>query len=196
MQKSYLFELISLVSEVIGDELPIIVGSQSFFAQTDDPPLSVKESEECDFLLFGGKAAERDTINREYGVFSEFSVKKSFFADALGLASVTLPTGWEDRLKPLYDPDGKIVAKCLDPYDLAACKIAAGRPKDLEFLQAALTSELLTVEEFLERSLLVRSKLENDALKDRFERLIDHLQSKHIHSRIADKIRQFIKETF
>lgn len=60
MQKSYLFDLISVVRGVLDEnDLPIIVGSQSIFAQTDDPPRIVRESRECDFLLFGGKAAER-----------------------------------------------------------------------------------------------------------------------------------------
>lgn len=167
MQKSYLFDLISLVDGVLDEnELPIIVGSQALFAQTDHPPLIVRESRECDFLLFGGKTAERDKINREYGVFSTYADEKGYYADALGLASVVLPDGWQERLQPLFDPSEKLVARCLEVYDLAASKIAAGRPKDLEFLAFGFSSGLIFVDQFLERSFLLKSKLENDALKE------------------------------
>jgi len=189
--------LISVVSGVLEkDELPIIVGSQSIFAQTDDPPRVVRESRECDFLLFGGKGAERDTINRQYGVFSTYADEKGYYADALGLASVVLPSGWEERLQPFYDSNGKVVAKCLEIHDLAASKIAAGRPKDLEFLEFGFSSDLFSVDEFLKRSLLIKSKLENDALKDRFDRLLKYLNSKNTHSDITEKLRQFIIDTF
>lgn len=195
MQKSYLFDLISLVDNVLDEsELPIIVGSQALFAQTDHPPLIVRESRECDFLLFGGRAAERDKINREYGVFSPFADEKGYYADALGLASVVLPDGWQDRLQPFLDPSGRAVARCLEIYDLAASKIAAGRPKDLEFLAYCFSSDLILVDPFLERSLLLRSKLENDALGDRFHRLIKHLYGDDRGSGTAEKIKAFISE--
>ncbi len=195
MQKSYLFDLISLIDNVLDEnELPIIVGSQALFAQTDSPPLIVRESRECDFLLFGGKSAERDKINREYGVFSPFADENGYHADALGLASVVLPDGWQDRLQPLLDANGKVVARCLEIYDLAASKIAAGRPKDLEFLTYGFSSDIILVDPFLERSLLLRSKLENDALGDRFDRLIKHLYGGDRRSGTAEKIKAFISE--
>jgi hypothetical protein len=144
VQKSYLFDLISVVRSVLDEnDLPIIVGSQSIFAQTDDPPRIVRESRECDFLLFGGKGAERDKINSDFGVFSTFADEKGYYADALGLASVTLPGGWEERLISLHDPQGKVVARCLDRYDLAASKIAAGRPKAIEFLSDSFESPVV-----------------------------------------------------
>lgn len=197
MQKSYLFDLISVVRGVLDEnELPVIVGSQSIFAQTEDPPRVVRESRECDFLLFGGKSVERDRINSDYGVFSPFADEKGYYADALGLASVVLPTGWEDRLIPFQDSEGKIVARCLDRYDLAASKIAAGRPKDIEFLADAFESGLLSVDDFLGRASLVKDKLENDALRERFERLLKHLNSSTPSSESVNAIRDFVKQTF
>lgn len=195
MQKSYLFELISLVNKVLSkNEVPVIVGSQALFAQTDHPPLIVRESRECDFLLFDGKASERDTINREFGIFSSFAGEKGYYADALGLATVVLPDGWQERLVPLVDPEGKVVAKCLDIYDLAASKIAAGRPKDIEFLAFGFSADLILVDLFLVRSLVLRSKLENDALKERFCRLAKYLNESDRRSEAADKIRTFISK--
>jgi hypothetical protein len=193
VQKSYLFDLIAVVKGVLEpDDLPIIVGSQAIFAQTDDIPSVVRESLECDFLVFR-QTAQREKINCDFGVFSEFADEKGYYADALGLASVVLPIGWDERLEPLRDPDGEIVAKCLEIHDLAASKIAAGRPKDIEFLHAGFSSGLFLIDSFLERSLLIRSKLENDALKDRFHRLLDHLKTHNADLTVVHKLREFIQ---
>lgn len=193
MQKSYLFDLIAVVSGVLGDDdLPIIVGSQSIFAQTDDIPRIVRESHECDFLIFH-QTAHREKINTDFGVFSTFADEKGYYADAIGLASVVLPIGWDERLEPLQDSDGRVVAKCLNVHDLAASKIAAGRPKDLEFLDAGFSSGLFSIDVFLERSLLIGSKLENDALKDRFNRLVDYLRKHNTDLDLVHKLREFIQ---
>lgn len=195
MQKSYLFDLISLVEGVLGEEeLPIIVGSQALFAQTDHPPLVIRESRKCDFLLFGGKSKERDRINREYGVFSPFADEHGYYADALGLASVILPDGWEQRLQPLLDASGKPVARCLEIYDLASSKIAAGRPKDLEFLGFGFSAELISIDIFLERLSLLKPKLENDALKDRLNRLVNHMSEADPRSEAVQKLKNFIRD--
>lgn len=194
MQKSYLFDLIAVVRGVLeDDDLPIIVGSQAIFAQTDDIPRIVRESRECDFLIFR-QTAQREKVNSDFGVFSDFADEKGYYADALGLASVVLPIGWDERLEPLRDNDGEIVAKCLEIHDLAASKIAAGRPKDLEFLEAGFSSGLFSIDKFLERSLLIRSKLENDALKDRFMRLLDHLKLHNAEFVVIQELREFIRK--
>jgi len=193
VQKSYLFDLIAVVRGVLEDgDLPVIVGSQSIFAQTDDVPRVVRESRECDFLIFR-QAAQREQVNRDFGVFSAFATEKGYYADALGLASVVLPTGWDERLQPFRDLNGEVVAKCLEIHDLAASKIAAGRPKDIEFLESGFSSGLLSIDAFLERSLLIRSKLENDALKDRFNRLLAQLNATNAELAVIQKLKEFLR---
>lgn len=95
----------------------------------------------------------------------------------------------------LHDLEGNVVAKCLDRYDLAASKIVAGRPKDIEFLSDSFESGLMSVDDFLERVLLIRNKLENDALKDRLKRLLEHLGSTN-RSELANVVRAFVDRTF
>lgn len=72
---------------------------------------------------------------REFSLDSPASsgLKTGSMRTGLGLATVTLPDGWETRLKPLLDEDGVLVACCLDIYDLASAKLVAGREKDLDF---------------------------------------------------------------
>ncbi len=60
----------------------------------------------------------------------------------------TFPRGWEERLVPL---PGCEAAHCLDPHDLAAVKLQAGRPKDLALCAALLAERKLQAETIRER---------------------------------------------
>ena len=92
MRKSDLFELIREIKEISAEEKPIIVGSQAVHAITENLPEIARKSIECDFLFFGGKSETRAAVNKKLGVFSNFQVEHGFYADALGLATVVLPT--------------------------------------------------------------------------------------------------------
>lgn len=193
MQRSHLFDLILAVQAILSDEVPVIVGSQATHALSTDPPEIALESIECDFILFGGKAEERERINSELGVFSPFQREHGYYADALGLATVVLPSGWQDRLQPLHDSEGNIVAHCLEIHDLAVSKVIAGREKDLEFLEAALASGLIRIDELLRRLDLAAEKVENDVISDRLGRLIDFLTRKKTHHGALETIKEFTR---
>jgi hypothetical protein len=45
----------------------------------------------------------------------------------------------------------RYIGYCLDPYDLAASKLAAGREKDAAFVEGLLRHRIVTVEQLLER---------------------------------------------
>jgi hypothetical protein len=133
VRKSDLFELISAIKSLVPGEMPIIVGSQAVHLVTEFPPEIVRQSIECDFLLIGGKSETRTAINKTFGVFSQFQIEKGFYADALGLATVILSTGWPERLQNLEDEDGKTIANVVEIHDIAVSKLIAGREKVLFF---------------------------------------------------------------
>ncbi len=97
MRKSDLFELIREISEISSEEKLIIVGSQAIHAVAKILPEIAQQSIECDFLLVGGKTETRIEINKKLGVFSNYQLEHGFYADALGLATVVLPTDWQKR---------------------------------------------------------------------------------------------------
>lgn len=138
MQRSDLIKLINDFRDVSGDDVPVIVGSQSFHAFTEYMPEIARTSVECDFMLSSSNFSKRPKIDLTLGIQSPYRVANGFFADALGLASVTLPDGWRDRLVPYHDDSGKVIAMCADRHDIAVSKLIAGREKDLEFLSSAL----------------------------------------------------------
>lgn len=146
MRKSDLFELIRAINEISPGEKPVIVGSQAVHAVTEDLPEIARKSIECDFLFAFGKAETRAEINKKLGVFSKFQLEHGFYADALGLATVVLPAGWEERMKPLLDKQNEVAAYCAEIHDVAVSKLIAGREKDFQFLRDAFEAELIRIE--------------------------------------------------
>lgn len=63
-----------------------------------------------------------------------------------------MPTGWRDRLVKVESPaTGGGRGWCLEVHDLAASKLAAGREKDLEFVEAMLMHRFTSVKILTER---------------------------------------------
>jgi len=173
--RSDLLKLIAEFAALSGENPPVIVGSQAFYAITDRLPEIARKSIECDFLLSSANFSKRIEIDENLGVFSEFQARNGYFADALGKATVVLPKGWEDRLMPLSNENGDVVALCADPHDVAVAKIIAGREKDHEFLVSALNSELIDIAKLRDRLDLAAHKVENDTIVDRLKRFADFL---------------------
>ena len=59
-----------------------------------------------------------------------------YYAQAVGVETVILPSGCETRLKPIQGPLSPAVGLTLDPADFAVAKLAAGREKDGPFVAA------------------------------------------------------------
>lgn len=57
----------------------------------------------------------------------------------MGPETVVLPEGWQGRLVRLQNQNTDLkVGLCLDPSDLCAAKLVAGRDKDRVFVREAL----------------------------------------------------------
>ena len=138
-------------------------------------PEIVQQSIECDFLLTGGKSETRIAINKKLGVFSQYQIENGFYADALGLATVILPTGWRERLQSFENESGNIVAKVAEIHDIAVSKLIAGREKDFVFLKELLIREIISLDVFLERAKLVAEMPQSEILIPRLETLAENL---------------------
>jgi hypothetical protein len=162
---------------VAGVELPVIVGSQSLYGVTPHVPDIVKRSVECDFLLLAvGPPAFRAVIE-QIGFASSFQETHGYYADAVGLATVVLPTGWQERLVPLADESGNIQAYCLEMHDTCVSKLIAGREKDFAFIKELLDRALVDMNTLIARAELVADMPQRDALSPRLEKLEAYLKS-------------------
>lgn len=182
MNRENLFDLIRRVKEVSGVSVPIIVGSQSLYAVTDQVPHIVRGSLEADFLLAGDDSDARGVVNKTLGVTSNFYDEHGYFADGLGLATVVLVAGWRDRLQPLKNDAGQIVAHCLELYDLCVSKLMAGRDKDMTFLCNLLDGRMIMMAPLMERTEMVKETAYDGALIPRLQRFEAHLRSqRHVN---------------
>ncbi len=76
-----------------------------------------------------------------------------------------LPAGWERRLVKLQNENTDLkIGWCLEPHDLAASKLVAGREKNGSFVQTMLRHGLISAPVLLER---VASLPVSEKTKDR-----------------------------
>src|ERR1039457_2285746 len=78
-------------------------------------------------------------LRQQMGRDSKFYRRHGVYLDCVDPGLATLPDGWTERLIPFRTPrTGGVTAWCLEPNDLFASKLAAGRDKDQKFLRAML----------------------------------------------------------
>jgi hypothetical protein len=176
VNKEQLFDLTERVKLVAGVELPVIVGSQSLYAVTPQVPDIVKRSVECDFLLLAAGPPAFRAVIEQIGFASSFQETHGYYADAVGLATVVLPTGWQERLVPLTDDAGNLHAYCLEVHDTCVSKLMAGREKDFAFIKELLDRGLAEMETLLARAGLIADMPQGDALSPRLEKLEAYLK--------------------
>lgn len=124
----------------------LIVGSQSVLGaheESDLPRLATMSAEADVMYLRDGEYEEEITeiVDARFGEGSAFHETHGVYLQGVDEATCVLPAAWRTRLVRLPTPDGfQTPVLCLDPHDLAVAKLAAGRPKDIEFVDALLAS--------------------------------------------------------
>lgn len=148
MQRAQLEVALAAAAAAAGQNEFILVGSQAVHAHTDAAPLEVLISRECD--LCAKTNFEKLTVLEEpLGKTSAFAEEHGYYIDAIDPGLVVLPKDWELRLKPLRF--GSVTAWCLEVNDLVVSKLAAGRLKDYEFINAMLRLGLAQFDEAVRR---------------------------------------------
>lgn len=124
-----------------------MIGSQAILGSFDDAvlPSEAIGSIEADLCFFGDTDdALADQVDGAIGEASTFHATFGYYAQGVGVSTAVLPTGWEQRLVPYASPATEPAAGlCLDPHDLVAAKLAAGRSKDFDFVGALLRAGIV-----------------------------------------------------
>ena len=157
MKKRELEQLLREAGRVAREVEFFVIGSQAVHAYCRRVPTETLLSQECD-LYPKNRPEAANLIEDKLGRRSKFARVYGFYADVVTTEIATLPVGWERRLKTFSA--GPIKALCLDPNDLAASKLAAGRLKDLEFVGALLKMNLA-------KASVVRNRIGQFPLRDR-----------------------------
>jgi hypothetical protein len=156
MKRSQLAHLIRAAASITTRDDLIVIGSQAILGTYSDTvlPDELTASIELDVAIaddeLDGQAA-RDLIDGSIGEHSMFQVTYGVYAQGVSTTTATLPPGWEARLIPFPTEQGGAVAWCLEPHDLCASKLIAGRAKDVDYVAAAIRFRLVDPAELKER---------------------------------------------
>lgn len=159
MKRAELEHVLRAASQILGQRDFLVIGSAAILGSYPDEvlPLAASRSQEADLAPYDDPTGEKSAaVEGSLGQLSPFHLMYGYYADGVEFSTATPPDGWEGRLV-LFEPPGALPGRglCLDAYDLAASKLAVGRVKDLEFVDALLRAGLL----------------ERAALAERIERL-------------------------
>lgn len=147
MKREQLEHVLRAASQIIDQADFLVVGSAAILGTYPDEalPIEASRSDEADLAPFddptGGKSA---AIEGSLGQLSRFHDTFGYYVDGVDFSTASAPVGWQDRLV-LFAPSGAGSGRglCLEHHDLAASKLAAGRSKDFEFVDALLRAGLV-----------------------------------------------------
>lgn len=172
--------VIRAASAVAGVDRLIVIGSQAIHGQFPDPPAELLASIEADLVM--PDAPDRsDLIDGAIGELSPFHQAFGYYGHGVHESVAVLPAGWRDRLVPYRsDRTGNATALCLEVHDLVVSKLAAGRPKDVTFVEALVRHGLID-------SNVLRRRLADTTMEDSrrrsvetvLSRVLDHAPPRH-----------------
>ena len=133
MKRSDLEHLIRAAGEIAGDTEIVVIGSQSVLGQFPAAPADLLVSSEAD--VYPRHRPDRaDLVDGNIGEGSAFHSTHGYYAQGVGPETAVLPSGWQERLVRVENPNTNgIAGLCLEVHDLAVSKYVAGRPKDRDF---------------------------------------------------------------
>jgi hypothetical protein len=188
MKKRQLTELLSRVVARHPTIRLIVAGSQALYGHFSSVPSVVEQSLEADLLLTGESFSVRRQIEEEFGMESPYQGSTGLYAHPVGLGTIVLPCGWEERLVPFGRDHGWQNVWVLEIHDLAATKLIAGREKDYSFLMEMLRGENIQFDVLLPRFLSFRSSPFANAVDDRLRKLAERLEEQGLRS-LAQRVR-------
>lgn len=139
--------MVRAAGTIIRDDHLVVISSQSVHGTFDDDdlPSEAMFSMEADLLPNDDPETKKaDLIDGVLGEDSLFHETFGYYAQRVDQHTAVLPSGWKGRLRPLSNANTRgVTGWCLEPHDLAVAKLAAGRPKDYEFVGALVRAHLL-----------------------------------------------------
>lgn len=151
MQRRELEHLIRAAAAITDQYELMVVGSQSILGAVPDAPPELLQSMEAD--LYPLQRPElADLIDGAIGELSPFQDAFGYYAQGVGPETAVLPQGWQNRVVKIQNANTDLkIGWCLEPHDLAASKLAAGRDKDWAFVATMLEHRLITGAQLCER---------------------------------------------
>lgn len=151
MRRSQLEHLIRAAAAITNEYEIVVIGSQAILGAVPDAPDVLLRSMEADLYPLH-RPDLADLIDGAIGELSPFEERFGYYAQGVGPETAVLPSNWESRLVKVQNENTDLkIGWCLEPHDLAAAKLAAGRGKDLAFVAALLAHRLIDTDVLIER---------------------------------------------
>ena len=151
MTREQLEHAIRAAGAICGDRELYVVGSQAILGSCRDAHPDLLRSMEVDIAPKNRPELE-SLIEGSIGELSPFHKTFGFHVDGVDMEGIVLPAHWQERVVVVDNANTNgIRGLCLDPADLAVSKLAAGRPKDIDFVRVMLRERLVRPEILHER---------------------------------------------
>lgn len=159
MRRDELLHVARAAASIVDEPYLVVVGSQAVhgsFPDTDLPP-ETTVSIEADIAVLNpliSNAAHR--IDGPIGEGSTFHEEFGYYADGVDLNQITLPNGWEGRLRTLHTERATgnhepVIIRCPEVHDLCASKLVRSAEKDVRFVGALLREGLVDSDTLTQR---------------------------------------------
>lgn len=151
MRRQELEHLIRAAAAITDQYEIVVIGSQAILGAVPNAPVALLQSMEADlYPLHRPELA--DLIDGAIGELSPFQDRFGYYAQGVGPETAVLPQGWAERLVKIQNQNTDLkIGYCLEPHDLAASKLAAGRDKDWAFVETLLSHRIVRAAELLRR---------------------------------------------
>jgi len=151
MTRRELEHIIRAAAAITNEYEIVVVGSQSILGSVPDAPDALLQSMEADIYPLH-RPDLADLIDGAIGELSPFEERFGYYAQGVGPETAVLPAGWETRTVKIQNANTDLkIGYCLEPHDLAASKLAAGRDKDWPFVTVMLRHQLIDPQTLLQR---------------------------------------------
>lgn len=155
MNRQQLEHAIRASGAISGDRELYVVGSQSILGAYPVAHPDLCRSMEVDIAPKNQPAME-SVIEGSIGELSPFHQTFGFYVDGVEIGGIVLPDGWAKRVVVVENENTNgFCGLCLEPTDLAVSKLAANRPKDLEFITVLLRERVVAIDDLAKRIILV-----------------------------------------
>jgi hypothetical protein len=138
MTRQQLEHVIRAAAATVNTRDIVVIGSQAILGSVPDAPAELTVSLDAD--VFPRDDPQLSVVvEGSIGELSMFHSTFGYYAHGVDDGTAVLPNGWRERLVKVSTPATMgAVGWCLEPHDLAVSKLAAGREKDYEFVDALL----------------------------------------------------------
>jgi hypothetical protein len=162
MTREQLEHAIRAAGAITGDRELYVVGSQAILGSCPHVHPDLCRSMEVDIAPKNRPELE-GLIEGSIGELSPFHRTFGFYVDGVDMGGIILPDGWEGRTVVVDNANTNgFRGLCLDPADLAVSKLAARRPKDLDYVRS-LIREMIVSPELLRERIAGLSRIEASA---------------------------------